>query len=112
MSVESCLDLTTLERWPVQPLIPGDIPVAGQFNPIPVAGVLNQIPVAGEFNPMQVVDVNTTNSARVAYHCIITIGKCSHTPAFRGRSLFSAQQQSRGSVTNNKFQVEKHSTNS
>ena len=57
MSVESFLDLTTLERWPVQPLIPGDIPVAGQFNPIPVAGVLNQIPVAGEFNPMQVVDV-------------------------------------------------------
>ena len=89
--------------WPVQPLNPGDIPVAG---------VLNQIPVAGEFNPMQVVDVNTTNSARIAYHCIITIGKCSHTPAFRGRSLFSAHQQSRGSVNNNKFQVEKHSTNS
>ena len=114
MSVESYLELTNLEMWPVQPLNPDDtvagqnIHVAGQI--IPVAG--QSIHVAGDLNSMQVVD-NTTNSRRTAYHCIITIEKkFSHTPAFRGRSLFSAHQQSQGSVNNNKFQVEKHSTNS
>ena len=78
-SVESFLDMTVLERWPVQPQIFGDNPVVGAFNPMPVVGV------------------NITNSARVAYNCIITIGNCSHTPAFRNHSLFSARQQSRGS---------------
>ena len=93
--------------YPVQPLNPDDIVDGPNIH---MAG--QSIHVAGDLNSMQVVD-NTTNSPRTAYHCIITIQrKFRHTPAFRGHSLFSAHQQSRGSVNNNKFQVEKHSTNS
>ena len=78
-TVESFLDMTVLERWPVQPQIFGDNAVGGAFNPNPVVGA------------------NNANSARVAYNSSIAGGNYSHTPAFRNHNLFSARQQSHGS---------------
>ena len=90
----------------MQPLYPDEI-----VDDPNIHMAVPSIQVSGDSNSIQVVD-NTTKSPRMAYHCIISIQrKFRHTPAFRGHSLFSANNQSRGSGNDNKVQVEKTSTN-
>ena len=78
-TVESFLDMTVLERWPVQPQIFVGNTVGGALNPNPVVGASN------------------SNAVSEANNSSIAGGNYSSTPAFRNHNLFSARQQSHGS---------------